>query len=150
MKLYLMTEIANQKNISVFSVYRIIKKFYQPTNPFRKQLPKALCFDEFKSVRNGTGFIMIDGESHELLGILETRQLAYLGRYFTRFPIETRQKCAVYCDWYVRTISLIKKLFLEAQVIIDCFHIVQHIGRTFRNHRIAETRCFLKHKGPDK
>lgn len=146
-----MTEIANQKNVSVSSVYRIMKRFYQPTNPFRKQLPKVLCFDEFKSVRNGMSFIMMDGQSHELLDILETRQLPYLERYFTRFPIETRQNVQfIVIDMYAPYVSLIKKLFPEAQVIIDRFHIVQHIGRTFRNHRIAETNRFLKNKAPDK
>lgn len=55
-----MTEIANQKNVSVSSVNRIMKGFYQPTNPFRKQLPKFLRFDEFKSVQNGMSFIMME------------------------------------------------------------------------------------------
>ena len=41
---------------------------------------------------------------------------------------------------YAPYVSLVKKLFPNAQLIIDRFHIVQHIGRTFfespseRNH----------------
>ncbi|EMQ0424729.1 ISL3-like element IS1251 family transposase, partial [Enterococcus faecalis] len=50
-----MTEIAAQKNLSVSSVYRIMKRFYRPLNPFRTPLPKVLCFDEFKSVRGVSG-----------------------------------------------------------------------------------------------
>ncbi|EFF24187.1 transposase, partial [Enterococcus faecium E1636] len=47
-----MTEIARQKNISTSSVYRVMKRFYRPLNPFKQTLPKVLCFDEFKSVRH--------------------------------------------------------------------------------------------------
>ncbi|MZI41607.1 transposase, partial [Enterococcus durans] len=34
-------------------------------------------------------------------------------------------------DMYAPYVSLVKKLFPNAQLIIDRFHIVQHIGRTF-------------------
>lgn len=47
-----MTEIANQKNVSVSSVYRIMKRFYQPTNPFRKQFKKRLWRPYFKDRLN--------------------------------------------------------------------------------------------------
>ena len=68
-----MTEIARQKNISTSSVYRVMKRFYRPLNPFKQTLPKVLCFDEFKSVRSvasAMSFIMMDGQSHALLWIL--------------------------------------------------------------------------------
>ncbi|WP_439897798.1 hypothetical protein [Enterococcus faecium] len=64
-----MTEIARQKNISTSSVYRVMKRFYRPLNPFKQTLPKVLCFDEFKSVRSvasAMSFIMMDGQSHAL------------------------------------------------------------------------------------
>ena len=67
-----MTEIAYQKNISVSSVYRIMKKFYRSLNPLKQSLPKTLCFDEFKSVRSvssAMSFIMMDGDTHELLDL---------------------------------------------------------------------------------
>ena len=83
-----MTEIARQKNISTSSVYRVMKRFYRPLNPFKQTLPKVLCFDEFKSVRSvasAMSFIMMDGQSHALLDIVENRRLPYLERYFSRF-----------------------------------------------------------------
>ena len=83
-----MTEIARQKNISTSSVYRVMKRFYRPLNPFKQTLPKVLCFDEFKSVRHVTSamsFIMMDGQSHALLDIVENRRLPYLEHYFLGF-----------------------------------------------------------------
>ena len=36
-----MTEIARQKNISTSSVYRVMKRFYRPLNPFKQTLPRS-------------------------------------------------------------------------------------------------------------
>ncbi|NAA80170.1 ISL3 family transposase, partial [Enterococcus durans] len=136
-----MTEIARQKNISTSSVYRVMKRFYRPLNPFKQTLPKVLCFDEFKSVRHVTSamsFIMMDGQSHALLDIVENRRLPYLERYFSRFSLATREAVQwIVIDMYAPYVSLVKKLFPNAQLIIDRFHIVQHIGRTFLNHRVS-------------
>jgi transposase len=37
--------------VSVSSVYRVLKRFYQPMNPFKTDLTTVRHFDEFKSVR---------------------------------------------------------------------------------------------------
>ncbi|EOS7927081.1 ISL3 family transposase, partial [Enterococcus hirae] len=143
-----MTEIARQKNISTSSVYRVMKRFYRPLNPFKQTLPKVLCFDEFKSVRSvasAMSFIMMDGQGHELLDIVENQRLPYLERYFSRFSLATRKNVEfIVIDMYAPYVSLVKKLFPNAQLIIDRFHIVQHIGRTFLNHRVKETNARLK------
>ncbi len=126
-----MTEITAQKNLSVSSVYRIMKRFYRPLNPFRTPLPKVLCFDEFKSVRGVSGamsFIMIDGQTQRLLDTVENRQLPFLKRYFSHFSREIREAVEwIVIDMYAPYVSLVKKLFPKAQLIIDRFHIVQHI-----------------------
>ena len=143
-----MTEIAREKNIFTSSVYRVMKRFYRPWNPFKQTLPKVLYFDEFKSVRSvasAMSFIMMDGQGHELLDILENRQLPYLKRYFSRFSLATRKTIEfIVIDMYAPYVSLVKKLFPNAQLMIDRFHIVQHIGRTFLNHRVKETNARLK------
>lgn len=147
-----MTEIAHQKNISVSTVYRVMKSFYKPINPFKNPLPNVLCFDEFKSVRtvkSAMSFIMMDGETRQLLYIVENRQISFLERYFSRFSLEIREKVQfIVIDMYAPYVSLVKKMFPNATLIIDRFHIVQHIGRTFRNHRIKETNILLKSTKP--
>ncbi|NAB24566.1 ISL3 family transposase, partial [Enterococcus durans] len=104
-----MTEIARQKNISTSSVYRVMKRFYRPLNPFKQTLPKVLCFDEFKSVRHVTSamsFIMMDGQSHALLDIVENRRLPYLERYFSRFSLATREAVQwIVIDMYAPYVS---------------------------------------------
>ncbi|WP_251870357.1 transposase, partial [Enterococcus italicus] len=83
----------------------------------------VLCFDEFKSVRGVSGamsFIMMDGKTHRLLDIVENRQLPFLERYFCHFPRETREAVEwIVIDMYAPYVSLVKKMFPNAQLIID-------------------------------
>lgn len=101
-----------------------MKKFYRSLNPLKQSLPKTLCFDEFKSVRSvssAMSFIMMDGDTHELLDILENRRLPYLERYFMRFSSEVREAVQwVVIDMYAPYVSLVKKVFPNAKLIEDC------------------------------
>ncbi len=61
-----------KKNVSVSSVYRVLKRFYQPLNPFKTTLPTVLHFNEFKSVRQVSGamsFIILNGQTRKLFDI---------------------------------------------------------------------------------
>lgn len=145
-----MSEIAHQKKVSVSSVYRVLRQFYEPKKINRLTLPEVLCFDEFKSVKQvaaSMSFIMMDGQTKQLIDVVENRQLPFLKRYFSRFPLAVREGVKyIVCDMYTPYFSLIKKLFPMAQIVLDRFHIVQHIGRTFLKHRIQRMNTFL-HKG---
>jgi transposase len=145
-----MSEIARQKNVSVSSVYRVLKRFYEPKKINRLTLPEVLCFDEFKSVKQvaaSMSFIMMDGKTKQLIDVVENRQLPFLERYFSRFPLSVRKTVKyIICDMYAPYFSLVKKLFPTAQIILDRFHIVQHISRTFLKHRIQRMNTFL-HQG---
>lgn len=136
-----MSEIAQQKKVSVSSVYRVLKKFHSPVKPYTQPLPNVLCIDEFKSVKNVEGsmsFIMMNGQTKELIDIVENRQLRRLRDYFHRFPLETRKKVAyVVMDMYTPYMTLVNELFPEAKIIIDRFHIVKRIGDAFQKHRIS-------------
>ena len=73
----------------------------------------------------------MDGQRHE--------------RYFSRFSLATRKAVEfIVIDMYAPYVSLVKKFFPNAQLIIVRFHIVQRIGRTFLNHRVKETKSRLK------
>ena len=124
-----MTEIARQKNSFTSSIDRVMKRFYRPLNPFKQTLPKVLCFDEFKSVRSvasAMSFMMMDGQRHELLDSVKKRRLPCLERDFSRFSLATRKAVEfIVIDRYAPYVSLVKKLFPNAQLMIDRFHIVQ-------------------------
>ncbi|MBP2100499.1 ISL3 family transposase [Enterococcus rivorum] len=137
-----MTGIARTKHVSITTIYRVLKDFYTPLSQKKKTLPTVLCFDEFKSVRASVGamsFILMDGQTKELLDIVENRKLNSLKKYFYSYAYKTRAAVQyIVIDMYKPYVTLVKKLFPNAKLIIDRFHIVQHSGRTFLTHRIQQ------------
>ncbi|WP_142351617.1 transposase, partial [Staphylococcus caeli] len=104
-------------------------------------LPNHLSFDEFKSTKDVEGamsFIYCDGITHEILDILPDRRKGELEKYFSRFPLKTRARVkTISIDMYKPYIKLIKKLFPNAKIIIDRFHIVQAINREINRCRVS-------------
>lgn len=81
-----LTSIAKRYNISIFSVQRVIDSYYSDFKVNKEYLPKAICINEFKSVKNIDGamsFIFSDYKS--IIDILEDKRLHSLTEYFSRF-----------------------------------------------------------------
>lgn len=135
-----MTGVSRIKHVSTTTIYRVLKTLSKPFLQKKKSLPEVLCFDEFKSVRASAGamsFVLMDGKTKQLLDIVENRQLNALKQYFYTYDRKIRENVKyVVIDMYKPYVTLVKELFPNAQLIIDRFHIVQHIGRTFLTHRI--------------
>lgn len=86
-------DIAKQLNISHNTVNRIINSYFSVHKVNINCLPKALCFDEFKSTKDASGamsFIFCDADTHKIIDIVENRQLYFLKKYFLRFPKKVR------------------------------------------------------------
>jgi len=134
-------DIAKSNNVSHSTVNRIINSSYEVHNPFHKELPENLCFDEFKSVKSAVGamsFIYCNADTSDIFDIVEDRRLSSLYRYFMRFPQDSRDKVKrVVIDMYKPYMQLIKEVFPKAKIIIDKFHIVQLISRALNKTRIT-------------
>ncbi|MBI5976081.1 transposase, partial [Staphylococcus canis] len=80
-----------------------------------RPLPKHLMMDEFKSVKNVSGymsFIYADSLTHRIIDIVEDRRLKSLKDYFYRFSLEERKRVqTVSIDMYQPYIVLIQELF---------------------------------------
>lgn len=79
----------------------------------------------------------MDGQTKQLIGVLESRRLPYLKAYFSRYPRHVR--CNVrylVMDMNAPYAQLIKTVFPNTQIVTDRFHIVQHINRAFNHLRI--------------
>src|SRR5699024_5095024 len=113
-------------------------------------LPTVLCFDEFKSVKESSGamsFVFMDGQTRQLLDIVENRTLNALTQYFYSYDYAARNAVQwIVLDMYKPYVTLIKKLFPHAKLVIDRFHVVQHIGRTFLTHRIQQMKQLNRKK----
>lgn len=135
-----MKDIASFHNISFSTVARCLNSYDTNKHTIKKYLPPVLLFDEFKSVKNISGkmsFIFLDGTDNSIIDIVENRQLDYLIKYFKYYTKKARNSVKyVVIDMYAPYISLIKKMFKNATIIFDKFHIVQHLNRAFNKTRI--------------
>ena len=134
--------IAKEYRISVPTVQRIMQTGYLSYELSKSFLPKVLCFDEFKSTKDSDGamsFLFMDGETHKILDIVENRKLYALEDYFSRFPYEVRcQVQYIVMDMYSPYMSLTKRYFPKANIILDNFHIINLVNRSFNKSRIQQ------------
>ena len=114
--------------------------YYDSQKLYKYYLPKVLSFDEFKSVKSADGamsFHMCNGETGQTIDIVEDRRLSSLLKYFAYYSFKARQSVKfIIIDMYSPYVSLIKKMFPNAQIIIDTFHLVQLISRSLNKTRI--------------
>lgn len=133
-------DIAFDNNVSPNTVERIIDSYYDPIKIHKNYLPKILSFDEFKSVKSADGamsFHMCNGETGQTIDIVEDRRLNSLVKYFFKYSLKARQSVKlIVIDMYSPYVSLIKKMFPNAGIIIDKFHIINLISHALNNTRI--------------
>ena len=107
---------------------------------YKNYLPPVLSFDEFKSVKSADGamsFHLCNGENGQTIDIVEDRRLFSLMKYFAQYSHKARSKVKIIIiDMYSPYVSLIKKMFPNALIIIDKFHLVQLISRSLNKTRI--------------
>lgn len=136
-----LTSIAKRYNISVSSIQRIMDKCYADFKVNKEYLPKTMCIDEFKSVKNIDGamsFVFANYQAKNIIDIIEDRRLDSLIEYFSRFSLEARNNVKYICmDMYSPYISLVKSIFPSAKIVLDKFHIVNLVNRAFNQTRIS-------------
>jgi len=133
-------DIAKRYHVSPNTVERIIDSYYEGKKLYKNYLPEILSFDEFKSVKSADGamsFHMVDGKTGKTIDIIEDRRLNNLIKYFSYYPHYIRKKVKlIVIDMYSPYISLIKKMFPNANIIIDKFHLVNLISTSLNKTRI--------------
>lgn len=141
-------DIARRLNVSHVTVSRVVNSHFSDYILNKDYLPKVLCFDEFKSTKNCSGamsFIMCDGVNHNIIDIVEDRQLNNLIEYFSRYTLEARNNVEnIVIDMYSPYVSLIERIFPKAKVSIDRFHLVQLVNRAFNKTRITVMKKYEK------
>ena len=133
-------DIAKNNNVSPNTVERIMDSYYDTQKLYKNYLPDVLSFDEFKSVKSADGamsFHMCNGITGQTIDIVEDRKLLSLLNYFGYYSFKARKSVKfIVIDMYSPYVSLIQKMFPNAQIIIDTFHLVQLISRSLNKTRI--------------
>ena len=129
--------IAKHHNISNMTVQRIIDKIYDNKKLYKHYLPEAICIDEFTALKRTMAFNICDAKTGKTIDLVLDRTVDNLEKYFSYYLEKARLKVKyVVMDMYKPYIGLIKKMFPNALIIIDMFHIVQLISRSLNKTRI--------------
>ena len=130
-----LTHISKELGVSTTTVYRKLKQIDIKNSA--TTLPKHLAWDEFAFMKGKMSFIAQDFDTNRIITILDGRTEATVKQFFYRFSYKERAKVeTLTTDMYHPYILLAKKLFPNAKIILDRFHIIQHLGRAFNQTRI--------------
>ena len=142
-----LTGIARRFRVSTSTVYRKLDQFTFKEH-FDK-LPAVMSWDEFGFKKGDLDFIAQNYETNEIITILDNRRQTTIRNYFLKYPLKARQKVQfITMDMSGAYIPLAKKLFPNAKIVLDRFHIIQHLGRAFLKTRIAIMNQFDKKSLP--
>jgi len=134
---FTLTSMAKLVGISANTVSRIL---YDNTRlPNRcTRLPENLCFDEFRSVKGIFTFIAIDAQTHHLVELVHDRLSKTLIEHFiNNYSLSERQAVkSVSIDLNANYQLVVHRIFPNAQIIVDRFHIIQLCSRSLDRVRI--------------
>ena len=121
-------DISERLDISVSKIDRKLTEISSHTVLRHASLPKSMNWDEFKATKDTKGkmaFIITDNDTGNLFDIQDSRKSIDLNKYFRRYSKAERDKVKhISIDFYSGYIFLAKKLFRNAEISIDRFHIV--------------------------
>ncbi|EMB89363.1 putative transposase [Streptococcus mutans NMT4863] len=138
-----LTDIARRLRVSTSTVYRKLDQFTFKEHYDR--LPRVMFWDEVGFKKGELAFVAQNYETNELITILDNRRQTTIRNYFLKYPLKVRQEVRfITMDMSGAYISMARKLFPNAKIVLDRFHIIQHLGRAFLKTRIAIMNQFDK------
>ena len=130
-----MTTIAESLSVSTSTVIRQLHKFKFKTD--LNYLPEDMSWDEYSFKKGKMSFIAQDYDTRKILAILDGRTQATIRNHFLRYSRETRSRVRVITmDMFSPYYDIARKLFPNAKIVLDRFHIVQHLSRAMNRVRI--------------
>ena len=130
-----MTIIAESLYVSTSTVIRQLHKFKFKTD--LNYLPEHMSWDEYSFKKGKMSFIAQDYDTRKILAILDGRTQATIRNHFLRYSRETRSRVKVITmDMFSPYYDIARKLFPNAKIVLDRFHIVQHLSRAMNRVRI--------------
>lgn len=133
-------DIAKRLDISVSKIDRKLNEISSHKVLRHETLPTSMNWDEFKATKDTKGkmaFIITNNKSGNIFDIKDSRKTYDLEKYFKRYSRKERDKVKhISIDFYSGYISLAEKLFKNADISIDRFHIIIQVYNALNNARI--------------
>lgn len=134
-------DIADRVNVSVSKIDRVLNDISSHTVLRHPYLPINMNWDEFKATKDTKGklaFIITDNQTGNIFDINDSRKSRDLELYFRRYSKRQRDMVKlISTDFYSGYIHLAKKLFKNADIVIDRFHIVTQVYNSLNSCRIS-------------
>ena len=123
-----MTAIAESLSVSTSTVIRKLKEFEFKSD--LNHLPEHMSWDEYSFKKGKMSFIAQDYDTRKIVAILDGRTQATIRNHFLRYSRQVRCRVKVITiDMFSPYYDIARKLFSNSKIILDCFHIVQHLNR---------------------
>ena len=130
-----MTTIAESLSVSTSSVIRKLKEFKFKTD--LSFLPTHMSWDEYSFKKGKMSFIAQDFDSRKIVAILDGRTQVTIRNHFFRYSRQVRSRVKVIImDMFSPYYDIARKLFPNAKIVLDRFHIVQHLSRAMNRLHI--------------
>lgn len=125
-----MTDIAKRLAVSTSTVIRKLNEFQLKTD--WNWLPENMSWDEYHFKKAKMSFIAQDFDSLKVITILYGRTQATIRNHFQRYSRQVRNPVKVIT---MDMFSPYYQLFPHAKIVLDRFHIVQHMSRAMNRVR---------------
>ena len=136
-----MTDIAHQLAISTSTVIRKLNDFHFKHDFSR--LPEIMSWDEYAFTKGKMSFIAQDFDNLNIITVLEGRTQAIIRNHFLRYDRVVRcQVKIITMDMFSPYYDIARKLFPNAKIVLDRFHIIQHLSRAMNRLRIQVMNRF--------
>ena len=136
-----MTAIAESLSVSTSTVIRKLKEFKFKTD--LSFLPTHMSWDEYSFKKGKMSFIAQDFDSRKIVAILDGRTQVTIRNHFLRYSRQVRSHVKVITmDMFSPYYDIARKLFPNAKIVLDRFHIVQHLSRAMNRLRIQVMNKF--------
>ena len=130
-----MTDIAHQLSISTSTIIRKLNDFRFKSD--FSYLPEIMSWDEYAFTKGKMSFIAQNFENLNIITILEGRTQAIIRNHFLRYDRSVRcQVKIITMDMFSPYYELAKHLFPYTKIVLDRFHIVQHLSRAMSRVRV--------------
>ena len=130
-----MTAIAENLAVSTSTVIRKLKEFKFKTD--LSYLPEHMSWDEYSFKKGKMSFIAQDFDSRRIIAILDGRTQVTIRNHFLRYSRQVRNGVKVITmDMFSPYYDLARQLFPCAKIVLDRFHIVQHLSRAMSRVRV--------------
>ncbi|WP_162011269.1 ISL3 family transposase [Streptococcus sp. S784/96/1] len=130
-----MTTIAENLAVSTSTVIRKLKEFQFKTD--LTWMPENMSWDEYSFKKGKMSFIAQDFDSLKVVAILDGRTQATIRNLFLRYPRSVRNRVKIITmDMFSPYYDIAKKPFPSAKIVLDRFHIVQHMSRAMNRLRV--------------